>query len=184
MIKISFFGFLFLTSHLLIDDVFASADEDLSGIYEVTKASLNEKECEESGEPIYYASKFLRVTSNKSSGYNVSVCNGEELDEVDCVGGYQSTQLTEPFQSGWQGYRYSSRKVRSTNNTFQCQLFSSRRRVVSMGKDYVRYERTDWMETLSDFVSECERSMAKIYDQSQSLQCNTHIVIYAKKVKD
>lgn len=156
--------------------------DDLSGIYEVTHATLNEKDCEKTGDPIEYASKFLRITSNKSAGYSVSICNGEDLDELDCVGGYQSTRLQEQLKSGWQGYRYSARKVKSADNTYSCQLFSSRRRIVVMGKNYIRYERTDWMETLSDFTVECEQPMAELYDQSQSLKCSTHIVTYGRRI--
>lgn len=167
----------YLFAEILIKDV-----SDLSGIYEVTGATLNEKDCETTGNPIEYASKYLRVTADKSSGYTVSICNGDELDELDCAGGYQSTHLKEQLKSGWQGYRYSSRKVKSIDETDSCQLFSSRRRIIVMGKNYIRYERTDWMETLSDFKAECEQSMAELYDQSQSLKCSTHIVTYGRRI--
>ena len=176
-----------ILSFFVVPSVFATDDEDakeqdISGIYEVTRATLNEKSCDDIGKTIQYASKYLSVTQSKSNSYNIAICNGESLDELDCVGGYQSTNLEEAVSDGWQGYNYTARKAKANNNSLICCLYASRRKIIPMGSGFLRYERSDWAETLTDFIAECDRPMAKVYSDAQSLKCTTHIVLFGKHV--
>jgi len=169
--------------------VFAADDkdaeqQDLGGVYEVTRATLNEKSCDDIGKTIQYASKYLSVTQRKSNSYNIAICNGESLDELDCVGGYQSTNLEEAVSDGWQGYNYTARKAKAADKSPICRLYASRRKIIPMGSGFLRYERSDWTETLKDFIAECDRPMAKIYSDAQSLKCTTHIVLFGTRVAD
>ena len=169
---------------------FASADAEggggndpLAGIYQVTRASLNEGQCDKEGVPTQYASRFLQISTLGEDGYRAAVCNGDSLDELECASDYNSTRMTEPLKSGWQGYSYTARPGVADDNTPLCRLYAARRKVIELGSGLIRYERTDWSETLSDFTAECDRDMARLYSESQSLKCATHIVIFAQKIK-
>ena len=184
---IAFSLFLILSFNWQCSPLWAAQDNDedapiLEGIYAISRATLNEKNCEKEGDTTEYASSYLSVSGLPSSGYNVAVCNGESLEELDCVGGYQSTDLNEPHANGWQGFRYNARPGIASDNTPLCRLYSARRKIVLMGSGFIRYERTDWTETLSDFIAECNRDMAKLYSDAQSLKCSTHIVLFATRV--
>lgn len=157
-------------------------DDSFAGIYRVTRASLNEDQCEKEGGPTEYASRFLRVDALGEDGYRASVCNGDALDELECSSGYHSTKMTEALKNGWQGYSYLARPGVAIDNTPRCALYAARRKVVEMGSGQIRYERTDWSETLADFSAECDRDMARLYSESQSLKCASHIVIFAEKI--
>lgn len=155
---------------------------DISGIYEVERATLNVSSCEQEGNTTDYASKYFRVSGNPDNGYSVAICNGESLDEIECVGGYRATHLSNEAKHGLQGYNYDAHLGHAIDGTPQCRLHALRRKIVPVAGDYVRYERTDWAETLSDFIAECDKPMAETYSNVDSLKCSNHIVIFGRKV--
>lgn len=174
--------FLSVCICLLSLSSFAAEDAELQGIYEVSNAYLNETHCDRDGRPIEYASRFFRVNKT-DKGLNIAICNGDSLTDLQCIGGYRSTNL-EPSNTAWSGLQYSTRSSGTIENNPSCQLHALRRAIIPMKGDYIRYERTDWSENLRDFIAECTREMAAEYQSAQSLKCDTHISIIAKKVMD
>ena len=163
------------------DVVAAQQDsDDVAGIYRVLRASLSVNDCEKTGIAVEYASQFIRF-SPQQEGYRSEVCDGEDLDELDCNTSHSVIRMDEQTKSGWQGFRYSARPGRAADGTPTCLLVSARRRINMLGNGVLHYERSDWSELVSDFQWECERDMARQYAEAQSLKCNTHIVLELQK---
>jgi len=155
---------------------------DLEGIYEVSQAFLNESHCDEDGRVVEYASRYFRVNKTEQ-GLNIAICNGQSLMELQCMGGYRSTNLESTGQR-WSGYQYGSKRVGSLDHNPGCQLHAFRRTIIPMNGGLIRYERSDWSENMKDFIAECNEDMAAEYQQAQSLKCNSHISIIGKKILD
>jgi len=160
----------------------ASENMSLPGIYEVQEAYLNETHCDRDGRLADYASRYFRVTK-AGEELNIAVCNGHSLTDLQCMGGYRSTALN-PNNTGWTGFQHTAKKMGMASNNPKCRLHALRRSILPMKGNFIRYERTDWSETLRDFIAECNEKMAAEYQVSQSLKCNSHISIIGKKVID
>jgi len=156
------------------------ANDDISGVYRVLQASLSVNDCDKAGMQVEYASKFIRFIQQEE-GYRSEVCDGEDMDDLDCNVSHSVIRMTEPTKTGWQGFRYSARLGVAADGTPTCLLASARRRINMQGNGVLHYERSDWSELVSDFQWECERGMAKEYAEAQSLKCNTHIVLELQK---
>jgi len=154
----------------------------LPGIYEVKVAHLNETHCDKNGRLVDYASRFIRL-KNTDNGLNIAICNGHSLSDLQCMGGYRSTTL-KPAGNKWIGYQHTARLSDKSNLNPTCRLHALRRSILPMKGNFIRYERTDWSETLRDFIAECNEGMAAEYQVSQSLKCNSHISIIGLKVMD
>lgn len=157
-------------------------DDEMAGVYRVTRANLSVNDCEKAGRPIEYAGTFIRF-SPQSEGYQSEVCDGDSLDELDCSAAHSAIRMTEALKDGWQGFRYSARPGVAKDGTPTCLLSTARRRIRQMGPGLLYYERSDWSELVSDFQWECETSMAKVYAEAQSLKCSTHIVLQLEREK-
>jgi len=160
----------------------AAENTELQGIYEVKIAHLNETHCDRDGRTVDYASRFIRV-KNADSGLNIAICNGHSLTDLQCMSGYRSTTLL-PTEGKWTGYQHTARLSNASNSNTKCQLHALRRSILPMKGNFIRYERTDWSETLQDFIAECNEEMAAEYQVSQSLKCDSHISIIGFKVMD
>ena len=99
------------------------------------------------------------------------------------MSGYRSTTL-KPTEDKWTGYQHTAKLSDASDNNPTCQLHALRRSILPMKGNFIRYERTDWSETLKDFIAECNEMMAAEYQVSQSLKCNSHISIIGLKVMD
>ena len=165
------------------ENILSSLYKDITGIYEVSQATLNESDCEHAGTSISYASKYIQITGANTIGFNISICNGDSLEEIDCTNGYSSSTLNIKVKDGWQGYKYGARAGRTKNGSHQCLLSAYRRKISTDASSYVSYERTDWSVSLSDYIAECGHEMAKTYSRVQSLKCSTHIVIKGIRVQ-
>jgi len=156
------------------------SDDDVAGVYRVTRASLSVNDCEKSGDQTSYASTYIRFTPQEQ-GYRSEVCDGDDLDDLDCNVSHSVIGMSEETKTGWQGFRYSARLGVAADGTPTCLLASARRRINRESNGVLHYERSDWSELVSDFQWECERGMAKTYAEAQSLKCNTHIVLELQK---
>ena len=154
--------------------------DEVSGVYRVTQARLSVNDCDNSGREVEYASKFIRLSA-QADGFRSEVCDGDELDELDCTVTRSVIRMDEETKSGWQGFRYSARTGTAVDGTPTCLLATARRKIDMKGHGALHYERSDWSELVSDFQWECESDMAKQYADAQSLQCNTHIVLELEK---
>lgn len=169
-----------LSGYLISLSLMASENLHLQGIYEVKDAYLNETHCDRDGRPVNYASRYFRV-SKTEEGLNVAICNGYSLTDLQCMDGYRSTALY-PTDANWVGFQYTAKTMNVASNNPACRLHALRRSVRPIKGNFIRYERTDWSETLRDFIAECNETMAAEYQTSQSLKCNSHISIIGKKV--
>jgi len=179
----AFIGFLASCSIVAAstdDELVNNDDDEVTGVYRVLNASLSVNDCEKSGRSVDYASKFIRFSA-VDEGYRSEVCDGDDLDELDCNVSHSVIGMQEQTKTGWQGFRYSARLGVAADGTPTCLLASARRRINLEGHGVLHYERSDWSELVSDFQWECERGMAKVYADAQSLKCNTHIVLELQK---
>lgn len=181
------FSFLFLYFNLIFWAALAVAAENtnaepdfISGVYSVENATLNETHCDRDGRPIEYASKFFKVT-RVGEKYNLAICNGDNVDDLQCMGGFRSTDM-EQGSDTLEGYQYSAQLKKMENQNYQCQLHALRRAIKIDKTGTVRYERTDWLENLSDFIAECNEQMAHEYSDARSLKCHTHISITGRRI--
>ena len=174
--------FLGLSCYLISLASIASENINLQGIYEVQEAYLNETHCDRDGRLVDYASRYFQVTKVEEE-LNIAICNGHSLSDLQCMGGYRSTALNSN-NIGWTGFQYTAKKMGMAENKPRCRLHALRRSIFPMKGDFIRYERTDWSETLRDFIAECNENMSAEYQVSQSLKCNSHISIIGKKVRN
>ncbi|MDH5728030.1 MAG: hypothetical protein OEZ58_03505 [Gammaproteobacteria bacterium] len=164
----------------------AFSEQNKVGYYQVQQAYLNTNHCNVTGNAVSYASKFLRISpsNKKPTQLVVSTCDGDDLDFLNCGGGRRSTHLNQETKNSIEGYYFRATSSVSKKGTPQC-LFTALRRRVRFGKaETLQYERTDWSILISDYKYECTRENAQIFYESQSLDCSTHIVIDAIKVKE
>lgn len=157
-----------------------------TGFYQVQHAYLNTLNCSTPGKPTDYASQFLRISlsDDETPIYKVSTCDGDDLDDLNCDGYRNTTTLNVSTNSGVEGYYFSARKGAAKDGTPQCYMTALRRRVIPEKGSYIRYERTDWGIVVDDYNYECTRKTAQLFFNAQSLQCSTHIVVDAVKVKN
>jgi len=161
----------------------ANSDSN-SVLYEVKQAFLNVKHCDVRGEPVEYASKYLRLSQSNTSdsSYEIVICDGESIEELSCSGRFSRSILNEVYDGSLVGQNFSARTSQGKDGMPQCMLTALQRKVIPMKGGIVRYSRADWGTLLADYNYECTVDTAKLFFEAQSLQCSTYIVIDANVV--